>query len=77
MVAQPENNNNSRKYAEYCFLCRQPYHPVAQDWLSTEAKPGQYLDGRLPGKTRMLLEEVLVKQAGAHPVVCVGTNAPV
>ncbi len=28
-------------------------------------------------KTRLLLEEVLVKPAGdAHPVVCVGPNAP-
>ncbi len=53
-----------------------PYHPAAQDWLPTEAKQGwagQYLDGRPPGKTRLLLEEVLVRPAGgAHPVVCVG-----
>ncbi len=28
-------------------------------------------------KTRLLLEEVLVKPlGGAHPVVCVGPNAP-
>ncbi len=45
--------------------------------------PGQYLDGRPPGKTSvsvsvLLLEEVLVRPAGgAHPVVCVGPNAPV
>ncbi len=39
---------------------------------------GQYLEGRPPGKTRLLLEEVLVRPAwGAHPVVCVGPNAPV
>ncbi len=60
---------------------RQPYHPAAQDWLPTEAKQGcagQYLDGRPPGRTRLLLEEVLVRAAGgAHPVVCVGPNAPV
>ncbi len=60
---------------------RQPYHPTAQDRLPTEAKQGwagQYLDGRPPGKTRLLLEEVLVRPAGgAHPVVCVGPNAPV
>ncbi len=38
---------------------------------------GQYQDGRPPGKTRLLLEEVLVRPAGgAHPVVCVGPNAP-
>ncbi len=56
-------------------------HAVAQDQLSTEAKQGwagQYLDGRRPEKTRLLLEEVLVRTAGgAHPVVCVGPNAPV
>ncbi len=51
----------------------QPYHPAAQDRLPTEAKqsrvePGQYLDERLPGKTWLLLEEVLVRPAGgAHP----------
>ncbi len=41
-------------------------------------EPGQYLDGRPPGKTRLLLEEVLGRPAGgAHPVVCVGPKAPV
>ncbi len=50
-------------YIQYIYY-RQPYHPAAQDWL--------------PGKTRLLLEEVLVRPAGgAHPVVCVGPNAPV
>ncbi len=44
----------------------------------SKVEPGQYLDGRPPGKTRLLLEEVLVRPAGgAHPVVCVGPNAPV
>ncbi len=44
----------------------------------SKVDPGQYLDGRPPGKTRLLLEEVLVRPAGgAHPVVCVGPNAPV
>ncbi len=44
----------------------------------SRVEPGQYLDGRLPGKTRLPLEEVLVRPAmGAHPVVCVGPNAPV
>ncbi len=59
----------------------QPYHPAAQDWLPSESKQGWAclcLDGRPPGKTRLLLEEVLVRPAGgAHPVVCVGPNAPV
>ncbi len=44
----------------------------------SRVETGQYLDGRPPGKTRLLLEEVLVRPAGgAHPVVCVGPNAPV
>ncbi len=58
---------------EYILKCNlmQPCHPAAQDWLPTEAKQGwagQYLDGRPSGKTRLLLEEVLVRPAGgAHP----------
>ncbi len=44
----------------------------------SRVETGQYLDGRPPEKTRLLLEEVLVRPAGgAHPVVCVGPNAPV
>ncbi len=44
----------------------------------SRVEPGQYLDGRPPGKTRLLLKEVLVRPAGgAHPVVSVGPNAPV
>ncbi len=44
----------------------------------SRVEPGQFLDGRPPGKTRLLLEEVLVRPAGgAHPLVCVGPNAPV
>ncbi len=44
----------------------------------SRVEPGQYQDGRPPGKTRLLLEEVLVRPAGgSHPVVCVGPNAPV
>ncbi len=47
-------------------------------WSPRLVKPGQYLDGRPPGKTRLLLEEVLVRPAGgAHPAVRVGPNAPV
>ncbi len=39
----------------------------------SRVEPGQYLDGR-PEKTRLQLEEVLVRPAGcAHPVVCVPT----
>ncbi len=40
----------------------------------SRVEPGQYLDGRPPGETRLLLEEVV---RPAHPVVCVGPNAPV
>ncbi len=44
----------------------------------SRVEPGQYLDGRPPEETRLLLEEVLVRPAGgAHPVVCVGPNTPV
>ncbi len=42
----------------------------------SRAEPGQYLDGRPPGKTRLVLEEVR-PAGGTHPVVCVGPNAPV
>ncbi len=43
----------------------------------SRVEPDQYLDGRPPVKTRLLLEEVLVRPAGgAHPAVCVGPNAP-
>ncbi len=30
----------------------------------SSVEPGQYLDGRPPGKTRLLEEEVLVRPAG-------------
>ncbi len=44
----------------------------------SRVEPGQYLDGRPPGKSRLLLEEVLLRPAGgAHPAVCMGPNAPV
>ncbi len=44
----------------------------------SRVEPGQYLNERPPGKTRLLLEEVLVRPAGgAYHVVCVGPNAPV
>jgi len=55
---------------------QQPYHPGCPLRLS-RVEPGQYLDGSASGKTRLLLEEVLVRPAGgAHPVVCVGPNGP-
>ncbi len=59
----------------------QTYHPAAQadcPLKLSRVEPGHYLDGRPPGKTRLLLEEVLVRPAGgAQPVVCVGPNTPV
>ncbi len=55
--------------------------PCSPRPVPTEAKQGwdwHTWMGDLPGKTRLLLEEVLVRPAGgAHPVVCVGPNAPV
>ncbi len=59
---------------------QQPCHPAAQDRLPTEAKQGwagQYLDGRPPGKTRLLYEVLVRPAGGAHAAVCVGPNAPV
>ncbi len=69
-------------FSIFYFYCQQPYHPAAQDRLPTEAMPGLSLVstwmGNLLGKTRLQLEEVLVRPAGsAHPVVCLGPNAPV
>ncbi len=78
----PTNNKPCAQHTETSG--GQPGHtsrtvtPAAQDWLPTEAKQGQYLDGRSPVNTMLLLEEVLVRPAGgAHPVVCVGPNTPV
>ncbi len=63
------------------FMHKQRYHPAAQDRLPTEAKQGwagSVPGWETPGKTRLLLEEVLVRPAGgAHPVVCVGPNTPI
>ncbi len=63
------------------IACQQPYHPAAQDWLPTESKQGWVWSvpgWETPGKTRLLLEEVLVRPVGgAHPGVCVGPNSPV
>jgi len=58
------------------WYSQQPYHPVAQDWLPTDARVSR--DGRPSEKARLLLEEVFVRPArGTHPVVCVGPNTPV
>jgi len=57
--------------------CATLQHKTGCPLKLSRVEPGQYLDGRPPGKTRFLLEEVLVRPAvGAHPVVCVGPNAP-
>jgi len=39
----------------------------------SRVEPDQYLDGRPPGKTRLLLEGVSEASRG---VLCVGANAP-
>ncbi len=64
---------------EKFIIRRQPYHPAAQDRSPIEAKQDWSVPRwETPGKTRLLLEEVLVRPAGgAHPVVCVGPNTPV
>ncbi len=89
---QYETSNNkqgSRKIIDVAvnqmlpYMCHRHSHITLQPKTGCPLKlsrvePGQYLDGRPPGKTRLLLEEVLVRPAGgAHPVVCVGHNAPV
>ncbi len=64
--------------SSFIFESRQPYHPAGQDRLPTEAKQGwagQYLDGRPPGKTRLLWEVLVRPAGGAHPVFCVDPNA--
>ncbi len=67
----------------YIYACVCVRHITLQPKNSRPLKlsrvePGKYLDGRPPGKTWLLLEEVLVRPAGgAHPVVCVGPNTPV
>ncbi len=69
-------------YAEHCIyiinniiICHS--HMTLQPKTDCPLKlcrvePGQYLDGRPPGKTRLLLEEALVR-----PAECVGPNTPV
>jgi len=45
-------------------MLQQPYHPVAQDWLPTEAEQGWawLVPGwETTGKTMFVLEEVLVR----------------
>ncbi len=57
------------------FTCQHPYHPAAQERLKLSRVE---LVSTWMGDPRFLLEEVLVRPAGgAHPVVCVGPNAPV
>ncbi len=68
----------SFKTTQHNLPSRQPYHSAAQDWFTTEAKkvePGQYLDGR-PGKTRLLLEEVLVRPSGVLTLQSVWVLTP-
>ncbi len=80
--------SSNSEYGSPYSATRQPYHSAGSHITLqpktgcplklSRVEPGQYLDGRPPGKTRLLLEEVLVRPAGgAHPVACVGPNAPV
>ncbi len=64
---------------EWCiYIALFVYCCTPKALYSHVGEPGQFLDGRPPGKTRLLLEEVLVRPAGgAHPAVCVGPKAPV
>ncbi len=72
-----------RQITEYILYVESHSHITLQPKTGcplklSRAEPGQYLDRRPPVKTRLLLEEVLVRPAGgAHPVICVGPNAPV
>ncbi len=60
----------------HSYITRQP--KTGCTLKISRGEPGQYLDGRPPGKTRLLLDEVLVRPAGGvHPVICVCRNAPV
>ncbi len=62
------------------------HHLLSQRYVHTKTgcplklsrvEPGQYLDGRPPEKTRLLLEEVLVRPAGgAHPVFSLWVLTP-
>ncbi len=60
---------------------QQPYHLVAQDWLPTEAKQGWAFSvlGLETSWENYVAAGRGVSEAsrGAHPVVCVGPNAPV
>ncbi len=91
-VASVGLNNNTEYYklkrtGSDLYRSRLTQYPIRRKLLdrsryrssvSDRCIPSQYLNGRPPGKTRLLLEEVLVRSAGgAHPVVCVGPNAPV
>ncbi len=58
---------------------QQPYHPAAQDWLPTEAKQGwawSVPGWETPEKTRLLLEEVLVRPVGGSPCSLCGSKIP-
>ncbi len=61
-----------------CHITLQPKKLTHCTLKLSRVEPGQYLDGRPPEKTRLLLEEVLVRPAGGvHLAVCVVPNAPV
>ncbi len=71
-----EEYDNMKSYVAGSHITLQPKTGCPMKLSRVESS--QYLDGRPLGKTRLLLEEVLVRPAGgAQPVVSVGPNAPV
>ncbi len=65
---RPDNIYNNNNIYSYSRITLQP--KTGCPLKLSRVEPGQYLDGRPPGKTRLLLEEVLVRPAGgAHPAV--------
>ncbi len=74
--SQHVNNKHANKQLVNCAGSHITLQPKSDCPLKlSRAEPGQYLDGRPPGKTRLLLEEVIVRPAsGAHLAVCVGPN---
>ncbi len=79
LIIFTKDANNSYHDSIYCTSSHITLQPKTGCPLKiSRVEPGQYQDGRPPGKTRLLLEEVLVRQTGgAHPVFCVDPNAPV
>lgn len=66
----------------YLLITASSLHSAALTCLPTKAEqgsqPGQNLNGRPQGNTRLLLEEFIERPVGGtHPVLRVGPRAPV